>query len=472
MQDNVKKIHEASMRILKETGIKILHSDILRILKKNGVKVSGETVYFTENQIMEWVSKAPKNFKIYARNSKYDMQIGGDHIEFGPGYGAPKIIEKDGRKRLAYMNDYINFLKLFHQSDYFNINGGILVQPSELNSYESFPIMLYSTLTHSDKCLMGGTGGVKETNIVIDMLSIVFDGKDKLLEKPRIIKIANSTSPLQWDKETLDTIIIYATYGQPLIITPGPMAGTTGPVTLAGTIAIGNAEALVGIAITQMIREGTPVVYGFQTTIADMRTANISIGSPECAICVTYGAHLAKYYGLPCRGGGTNNDAKSVSVQSGYESMMVMLASYQAKMNFIPHSAGILDSYGAMSYEQFIVDLEIIGMIKRFVSGLKVDTNTLALDVIKQVGPGGEFLTSEHTMQYCRKESWIPEISIREVLHEGYNPNDIIMENIIKKKNFMLESYQKPELSLIIKSQLEDYLDVKGIKVKSYFKKF
>jgi trimethylamine--corrinoid protein Co-methyltransferase len=460
LQEKLDKIHEASMNILENTGIVILHENILNMIKKHGIKVSGKRAYFNENQIIDWIKKAPARFKIHARNPKYNMYIGGENTEFGPGYGAPKIINKNGKKRFAVMKDYIKFLKLFHQSELFNINGGILVQPSDLNASQSFPIMFYNSLIYSDKCLMGGPGGTESINMVMDMLEIVFGSRQ--CETPRIVKIANSTSPLQWDEETLDAIVTYAKNRQPLIITPGPMAGTTGPVTLAGTIAVGNAEALAGIAVTQMIREGTPVIYGFQTTTSDMRTGNIAIGSPECALCVTYGANLAKKYGLPCRGGGTNNDAKSVSVQSGYESMMVMFASSLANMNFIPHSAGILDSYGAMSYEQFIVDIEILKMIRRFMNGLDVDSEKMALDVIDQVGPAGEFLTVEHTMKYCRKEPFSPEISIRDVLSEDVNPSEKIFENINKKINSMIADYQQPEMPQDINKSLLNYLGDKG----------
>lgn len=466
MEQNIRTIHEASMQILEEVGVKIYHPEVLNLIKHKGVKVVGQTVFFTYKQIMEWIKKATEVFTVYARNPKYNIKFGGEQTEYAAGYGAPVIIDEKGNKRPAVLSDYINFLKLVHQCDYFKINGGILVQPSDLCAKESFPVMLYASLIYTDKCLIGGAGGAEETQAIIDMLSIVFGDQRALINEPRIMTIVNSTSPLQFDKDTLDTMLIYARYGQPMIVSAAVMAGTTGPVTIAGTIALSNAEILAGITIAQMIREGTPVMYGMQSTAADMKTGGIADGSPERALCVAYGARLARAYGLPCRGGGTENDAKSLSVQSGYESMMDMLVACQEKVNLIIHSAGTLDSHFAMSYEKFIVDMEIIGMVRRFVRGIDLNEESLAVNVIKEVGSGGEFLTSEHTMKYCRQELFIPTVSLRGPLYPGENPEEKILANIRKQKEDMLAAYYKPELDPVVQSRLIDYLETKGFNQK------
>lgn len=450
------KLHEATMKILSETGVKFLHKNALSILKKNGIKVSGEIAYFEESQILRWIQKAPESFTLFARNPKYNMKIGGESTEFAAGYGAPSIIEQNGAKRLAVIEDYIQLLKLVHQCDHFNINGGLLVQPSNIEIKKSYPLMLYNTIIYSDKCIMGGSSGAEESKETMGSLKIVF-GTDELMDKPRVIKIVNSISPLMWETTALRSIFSYAEHGQPVIVTPGPMAGTTSPVTLAGTIALSNAESLACIALIQMIYEGTPVVYGCQATTADMATGQIAIGSPECALCVEYGARLAKMYRLPCRGGGTNTDAKFVSAQSGYESMMVMISACREKMNLIPHSAGMLDSYGAMSYEKFMIDLEIIGMIKRYLEGLNVNDDTLALSLIKQVGPGGEFMTTEHTVNYCRKEPWIPGISMRGMVGID-NFSEAYMKLVNDKMKNALSNYKKPDFPNSVDNQLRKYL--------------
>ncbi|MFZ5945215.1 MAG: trimethylamine methyltransferase family protein [Bacillota bacterium] len=463
MSHDLIKIHQGSMNILEKTGIRLDHPEVIEIVKRNGIKTAGEVAYFTENQVMHWVGKAPQCFTVYARNPQYNMTFGADHIEFAPGYGAPMMADFDGVKRSAFFKDYINLVKLVHQSSFFNVNGGILVQPADLHPNHSFPLMLYTAITLSDKCLMGGAGGFEESEIVMDMLGITFEGKEFLPEKPRILGLISTSSPLQLSKKSLETILVFAKYGQPVIISPAPMAGTTGPITLAGHLVLANAEALAGIVVTQMIRESTPVIYGVQGSNADMRTCCSCAGSPDSALIVAYCARLAKMYGLPCRSGGIKNDAKSIDVQSGYESMMLLMVSCQEKINFIIHSAGILDTFMAMSYEKFIVDLEIIGMLKHFLKDIQIDEDRLGFDVINEVGPCGEFLTTTHTLKFLHSEHWMPAISLRGTMLPYEKPQEKIKTNILKKKEAMLKSYQRPEIDVSTIRYLEKYLNLLGV---------
>lgn len=463
MDEDLKQIHIASMKILEETGMKFHHPEVVEILKQKGIKVSGQTAFFTREQIIEWASKAPSTFNIYARNPKYDITVGGDKVEYCPGSGSPNILSSDGKRRPAMMVDYINFLKLYHQSEHYNVTGGFVVQPTDMSGESSISMMLYATLLYSDKCIVTGTGKAEDVEALMEMLSIVF-GKEDLMQKPRAITIANTNTPLQFDKNMLETMMVFAKYSQPVIIAAASMAGTTAPVTLAGTIALTNAEVLAGIAVAQMINAGTPVVYGSQTTTSDMKSGCIAIGAPEGALCYEYAARLAKSYGLPCRGGGSLTDAKSLSVQAGYESMLTLLATQRAGTNLIFQSSGIMEGYSSMSYEKFIVDLEIIGMVRRYLGGVKVNEKTLAVDVIKEVGIAGQFLTAEHTMLNCRKEPFIPDVSLRGAV--AGDPAEKLLENIANKKNKMLASYKKPELPEEVNTQLVNYLVAKGFEAQ------
>jgi trimethylamine--corrinoid protein Co-methyltransferase len=221
------------------------------------------------------------------------------------------------------------------------------------------------------------------------------------------------------------------------------MAGSTGPVTLAGTIAISNVEALVGIALAQMVRRGTPAIYGSATSNAGMRTGAFTIGTPESALAVKYCARLAKRYGVPCRGGGGLNDAKNVSVQAGYESMMVQFVANQEKINFNFHTAGGLDSYGAMSFEKYVVDLEILARIKHYLADLNTEEAHVALDVIEQVGPGGEFLTQMHTAMHCRKAPFATQVSLQGVLPAGQTADEALFGKIHQALERMLAGYRQ-----------------------------
>jgi trimethylamine--corrinoid protein Co-methyltransferase len=456
MQIDLEQIHEASLKILRKTGVKFDHPEILKIIKNHGIKVSEQVAYFTGRQLMEWIQKAPGNFTLFARNPDYNLCVGGDTTVFAAGYGATFMIDENGVKRNALLADYRNFLKLVHQSDQISINGGLLVQPSDISTAGPFPLLLYLTILHSDKCLMGGSDGAAETQQTMDLLSICFGDRRHLIEKPRLVSIINSSSPLRFNRDSLDKLLIHARYGQPAMITAVVMGGTTGPITLAGTIAQTNAETLAGIAVSQMIREGTPMVYGTQSTLADMHTGAYVSGSPEHALCIRYGARLAKFYGLPCRGGGGKSEARFVSAQSGFESMLTMLITCEEKMNIVVLSAGILDSVMAMSYEKFLLDLQIIAMAKRFVRGVHIDDDTLALDAIHNVGAGGEFLTSNHTLKFCRYEKW--PAAIDSGAAGLMNNHQDLMDWLQKKKNALLASYRQPELADGVRTDMEKYL--------------
>ncbi|MCG8619625.1 MAG: trimethylamine methyltransferase family protein [Desulfobacterales bacterium] len=457
MTDALKKIHQASIRILEEIGIRIHHSGALKRLKEKGIRIEDDIVFFTESQVMHWVDKAPGRFTLYARNSDYNFLIGGNRTTYATGYGTPTIVEADGSRRPALMSDFLDFARLVHTSSYFNINGGILVQPSDIPADLSQILMTYATLTHSDKCLMGLPGSPEEVVHIMEMAAIANGGTDTLKQRPHVLTMISTISPLQIDRLALDSMMTCASYNQPLIISPAPAAGLTGPVTMAGNVSLANAEALACIAVAQILKEGLPVIYGLQSYAADMQSGQISIGSPGYSIQAKYCAGMARMYGLPSRTGGTNTDAKGVCAQSGYESMMSMMSACQNGVNLIVHSAGILDSYGASSFEKFICDLEVISMVEAYLSDMTHDPEDFAFDAIKSAGIGGQFLTSPHTAQRCRTHSWHPTIGSRGFAASD-DPNRAIMENCQKEKEKMLERYTRPELEKETEDCLRDYL--------------
>lgn len=455
---NLKNLHAASMTLIETTGVRLHHAAMLEIVRANGIRVADGRVYFTRDQLMAWVSHAPAEFVLYARNPAYNMHIGGDrieHISYNAGF--PFIADLEGNRRKALFDDYLKFVKLVHNTPAFNMNGGVMVTPDDLPNDENlYPILLYATLLHSDKCLFGGMGGKAESVKTMQMLQAVFDAdKDDMVQTPRIANLISTLSPLQFDEKMLDTLMVYADYGQPVVISPAVMAGSTGPVTMAGTIAISNAESLVGVALSQMLRKGTPAIYGSATSNADMRTGAFTIGTPESALAVKYCARLAKHYGLPCRGGGSLNDAKNVSVQAGYESMMVQFVANQEKINFNFHSAGGLDSYGAMSFEKYITDLEILARITYYLDDLNTDEDHLALDVIDQVGPGGEYLTQMHTAMHCRKDPFASRISLQGILPDGVAANDALFGKIDLELERMSATYEQPDFPIETLARLD-----------------
>ena len=249
MKDKLTQIHETAHKILEEVGINLWHPEVLDIVAQKGIKISGQRAYFKPEQVMDWVAKAPRKFTIHARNSKYDSVIGGKRATCAPGYGCAQIIRADGSRRDALLADYIAFTKLTHQCEYFNMNGGILAQPADVPAHQSHLIMLYAAATLSDKCLLGIPGAGQTVQEIMDIMAVIFGGKEAFIQKPRILTLINTMSPLQIDELGLQSMLIAARHRQPMIISPVPATGTTGPISLAGTLAMATAEALAGIAV-------------------------------------------------------------------------------------------------------------------------------------------------------------------------------------------------------------------------------
>ena len=448
------------MAMLSKTGMLFSHRDARDRLASRGVKVSGEKVFFTESEILDWIAKAPAEFQLEAPNPDHRVTIGGDHVEFTPGYGAPMVVDADGSVRCATVNDYILFLKLAQICDHFNLNGGPLVQPDDIPVSAGMATMVCLTHHYSDKGLIVPNGSKPEIELLMEILDLLY-GQSFRQGKAMAITILNPISPLQVDENALDMLLLFAKRRQPLIVTAAPMAGTTGPMTLAGSIALANAEVLATITAHQMINPGAPIVYGARASVADMRTGSTTIGNAERTLCSIYSCKMAKAYGLPCRSGGAETDAPMVDVQSGYESMMNLLPTVLEKMNIVVHSAGILCGFGAMSVEKFVVDLEMIGMVKRLMAGIEITSSSLALDVVDEVGSKGNFMMHDHTLKHCRTEARIPLFGSRGTIGKKTDNTDFT-STIEKTKSDLLEQYVFPEATKESSVALNQFLEKKG----------
>jgi trimethylamine--corrinoid protein Co-methyltransferase len=462
MQAKLNAIHNQALRILATIGIRLHHPDLLRQLRRRGVSVDHGSAFFTPDQIMDAIGSAPASFTLHARNPLYDMVIGGDRVHCAPAYGCAAIGEADGTRRNALMADYVRLAKLVHQCPHFNVNGGILAQPTDVPADQSHLLMVYAALLSSDKCLMGVPGKGFQMQALMDLGALAFGGREAFAARPHLLTLINTISPLQIDEMALDTMLIAAGHNQPLIISPSPAAGTTGPIDLAANISLATAEALAAIAIVQMMRPGTPVIFGLQCLGADLKRGGISIGSPAYTLQAKYSAALARMYRLPSRCGGTLTDAPNLSPQSGYESMLNMLATYQNRVNFIVHSAGILDSYAAISFEKFIMDLEIIDMVRYYCADLDVNPATLNLELIRRVGPGGLFLTTGDTLHKCRSHSWNPVIGLRGHTGGGL-PAEQFLQRIAGRQQAMLDSYAPPPMDRALLADLDACLVRQGV---------
>ena len=398
------KIHQASMAILSRAGIVFNDAESVEIFKKHGVRTEGKTVFPSEERLMKAVAQAPESFVVKALNPARDVRIGGPDFALLPGYGPPFITEPGGVQREGLFSDYEKLVKLVATSPSLNMNGFLMVEPSDCDPRSSHLDMLLCGLLGCDKPLMGSPLSRQAARDCVDLLAAAWGGRDQLMDRPATVSLCNSLSPLQFSEEMASSIVELARGGQAVCVAALIMTGSSGPVSIPGVLALQNAEVLTGIMLAQLVRPGAPAIYGSASSAMDPKTGALSIGAPELSMFVSLTAQLARRYKLPCRAGGGLGDALVADAQAGAESALGLFNAINGGVNFILHAAGILGSYISISLEKFLLDEEIAAMIRRMIRPVEVNDDTLDVEAIARVGPGGHFLTEKKTFTLCRKE--------------------------------------------------------------------
>lgn len=458
-EEELTKIHEASIYILEKRGVVVHHEELREIARKNGAKVENEIVYFSKPLVENAVKKAPEYFELHSRNKDRKITIGRDLI-FSPAYGAPFIIDENGR-RSGTLEDYINLIKLSHQLNTLNLTGGIMVEPNDLSRKIRHVELLFTLFKYTDKPIIFMATGGEKSKDVIEMTSIVAGGKNQILNNPAIILSVNPVSPLRWDDVMAGTILEFARNRQPIVVGTAIIMGLTGPVTPIGTCILQNAELLSGITFAQMINEGTPVVYGAASAAANMKSASFVNSSPEAILLNLAAIQMAKFYKIPIRVQGTLTDAKSLDYQAGYESSFSLLLQALAigKGAYFSQAAGILDSYMSTSFEKFIADDEICKRLIRIFEGLDTSKESYALDVIMEMGHEGNYLTHQHTFDHF-KERWTPTVADWDLYSDWDEKGRVdFFKRCQERVEELLDSYVPPALDKEVEKDLRKYVE-------------
>lgn len=454
----IETLHETSMQILEEIGIDFYDEEALSILKENGAEVQGETAYFDRELVKTFVSYAPREFTQLARNPKNNLQIGGNHMVFAPVYGPPFVYDQDRGRREATLEDFQNFVKLAYMSPYIHHSGGTIVEPTDKEVDTRHLDMLYSHIKFSDKAFMGSVTSAENAQDSVAMAELVF-GKDAIRKKPALISLINISSPRRLDDRMLGALTVYARERQATIITPFILSGAMAPASIAGTVVQQNAEALAGIVYAQMVSKGTPVVYGSFLTNVDLKSGAPVFGSPESQLGLFASAQLARRYDLPFRSGGMFASSKISDAQAGYESIMTMLPAVLARVNFVLHAAGWLENGLTAGYEKFVMDCEVLGMFQTLLSGLEISTESLAMDSIRSVAPGGHHLGTDHTMRHFSTAFYRSELfdynSFDQWSEEGAKDATTVTNAHVKE---LLDSYTPPELDPALDEALQEFM--------------
>jgi trimethylamine--corrinoid protein Co-methyltransferase len=456
--EEVERIHEASLHILENVGLDFLDDEALDIWQRAGAKVDRPSrhAWLDRGLILEALATAPASFRWRARNPAHNVVIGGDAIAFGPCGGMVYVADLDRGRRTGTMNDYEKLLKLSQSCHALHFAAWEQVTAQDVPVNVRHLHRVRAGLTLTDKVVMEGAHGRIITADTLAMMRLVFGSLDG---DPVTGDVINVNSPLRYDERMLGGLISYARAGQATFITPTILAGAMSPVTMAAALAQQNAEVLAGVALTQLVRPGAPVIYGGFTANIDLRRGSPAFGTPEGAWAALAGAQLARRYGLPCRGSGALTTSKVADAQAAYESLWALWPAVLAHTNLIMHAAGWIDSGLTVSLEKFIIDLENLAMFRHFLEGFAVDEPSLALETIAEVGPGSHHLGTSHTLERSRTAVVPASLSDRlanDTWALAGGEDAATRANRIWKE--MLAHYEQPPLDLAIAEALDEYV--------------
>ncbi len=370
-------------------------------------------VRFESGWLDDHLRQAPPQVVLYSRDGRNDVHLGNGKVHFTNGGRVFRFRDgKTGQYRYTMLRHISRTAALTDSLN--NISFYVIACQAHTIKPEVYHLNdFFHSFNNTTKHVMGGCDDINGVKQVFELASFIAGGEDELSERPFISVIVNPISPLIMDSNMLSVLQFCCAHGIPVTCDSAPLAGATAPATLAGTLAQMHAETLAGVAIAQVFAPGAKVLYGAVPTIMDLRKMDITMGSVEMAMMNAAAVQLARLYNLPIYASAGLTEAKKPDIQAGVEKAMSSLTVAMAGADCIHLAAGMLDSGNSISYAQYVIDDEILGMIKRMLSGIRVNSDTIGFNVIKNVGPGGHFVTEDHTVEHMMDEFFYPELSVR-----------------------------------------------------------
>ncbi len=461
-ENDLNEMEAAVYELLTEVGMEVNSEKALQIFEENGADVdrTENRVRLSKKIIEDALDKNPSEITLYGREEKHNLDLRENKVYFGTGGTVLNVLDlKTGQKRKINIQDVADISRLVDYLEHIDFLV-IPVYPQECEDEDVDINRFYHSLNNTTKHVMGGMYSHSGIDEVIDMATKIAGSREALEKEPFISFITCVMSPLVMDETYTEFLIHVAEENLPVAIPAEPLAGATGPVTIAGNIVLMAAESIAGIVLAQMVNPGTPALFASTASALDMKQALYITGEIEMGLMHAGLAQLAQHFELPLYSTAGMSDAKIPDIQSGYESAMTNLLAGLAGANFIHDAAGLLEMCQTVAYEKYVVDNEIIGMAKRAINGIEVNDETMAVDVIKRIGPGGEYLTDMHTYNHMKTEYFHPEVSDR-------NPREKWEEEGSKETRErareiagnVLDSYQPEGVNNQMFLQLQDDFD-------------
>jgi trimethylamine--corrinoid protein Co-methyltransferase len=458
--EEVEQIHRASMSILEGVGLRVNLKRAREAFQGAGANVDeAERKVCIPEKLVRWaVEQAPSEFILYGADPEFQMRIGADHVNFAA-LGTPtKIIDTDTDElRETTIEDVRNHLRLIDGLDHIH-NSQMDLWPNDVPMTTIHVEAILAWARNSRKSFGMGCYGVMASEDMMRMMAIAVGGKEELRKRPRFFGICSAMSPLQMINLQLEGIFLFAEYGQPMAMSPEAMSGATAPATLAGLLAQQNAEILAHITLAQIIAPGTPVLYGSVSTLADMRTGLVALGSVETALITASAAQLARFYGVPSRAVGGATDAKRVDEQCILERTSTLIPAVLAGVNFVT-CGGTLESTMTESHPLLALDDELCGIAQRLARGIEVSEETLAVDLIKEIGWQGSYLDQLHTARHFRKEHFVPKLLRRDGREAWAKKGSKSALDLARERaREILAKHEPPALDPGVEKELTEYV--------------
>ena len=445
--------------ILAEIGVNFVDNpEALARWKAVGATVEGERVRIPRGLARKLCSTAPSTFTQHARNPERNVVIGGDSLVLAPVYGPPFVRDAAGGRRYATMADFEKFVKLGYMSKWLHHSGGTVCEPTDVAVNKRHLDMLLAHMVYSDKPFMGSVTEPSRAQDSVEMCEILF-GKEFVQENTVMTSLININSPLTFDSIMMGALEVFARNNQASIVSPFIVGGAMAPVSVAGTLAQVLAEVMAGVAYSQMIRAGSPVIMGTFVASIDMNSGAPTFGTPEAAH-ITYGAgQLARRLGLPYRSAGSFCGSKLPDAQAAYETSNSLQMGLLSGVNFMLHACGWLEGGLVASFEKFVMDADQLGILHHFAKGVDMSENGQAMGAIAEVGPGGHYLGCEHTQANFRDAFWRSDLLDYKPFEtwdeEGGRDTQALAAIRVQR---LLDTYQQPALDPEIEGALRAYV--------------
>jgi trimethylamine--corrinoid protein Co-methyltransferase len=458
-EESLDALERAWMRLVSEIGVEFLHDGAVERFRAAGQRVDGHVVRFDPEWVLEQVGKAPTRFGLRARNPARSVEFAPDRMVFTPAQSAP-FVREGAERRVATYDDFVRMVRLTHVLDDLDTPGYPVCEPGDRPPETRHLDLQLALIRESDKpygAAQFDPVGVRDS---IEMAAILHGGRAAIEEVPALFGIINANSPMRFDTRMLESLEGLAEAGQIVVVTPFILMGAMGPVTVPAALAQQTAEALTGVALTQLVRPGSPVIMGSFVSHSDMQSGSPGFGGPESAVGLLASGQIARRYGLLWRaGGGGLTSAQVVDAQAAAESLNTLLPAFLAGANLVLHAAGWLESGLVASYEKYMLDIELLRILRAEFTPLVLDEGTLAFDAHSEVGHGGHFFGAQHTLERFRECFYRPIVFSTEGFDRWTRNGELDTEARAGRRwRELLETWERPPLDEAIDAELEEYV--------------